>query len=597
MIGMTLFSTLWIWPLLLAALMALPSLRQWSGSLLVIALLPGWWLWGLAWTATPLDWHQAWSFWLLGAHWRLDDLSHAWLGLTLGVWTLAALHSGVMVTRNRARYAVFFLLSLSGSLLWVLAGDAVSFYLGFSLMSISAWGLVMHEGSPKALRAGRWYLVLALMGELVLFVGVVARAAETGTLRLADWQSLPGTDWVLLCLWLGLAIKAGVPLLHVWLPLAHPAAPVPASAVLSGAMIKAGVIGWWLLLPSQVLVETAWPEWMLWLGVLTMLYGAVFGVMQSDPKTLLAYSSISQMGWLIWGLGWVWQMGAPEVGMLWLSAFALHHGLVKSGLFLSVGWLKPEQGLSSWQRGATWVGVGVLALALTGVPLSSGDWVKTGLKAQAQSVPLQVSGLWLWLGGLATALLMLRFVTLLWRAQSSVGLGRGRPTSHTAVWLVWWCAIGLAWGWFFFQAQIRSGWILPAVGLSGLSVLGAAVLLLWLGRLWPFSVWRGAWTGAWTVAPGDVLVWYQAIGQRLAHWLHQGHLRWQAGRLIGARHFGKKGGGLTPPVMQIRQRWRAWEARREKRQWLSWVMAMVGLVLLLSLSLMAPLWSALIAIV
>ncbi|KUJ71084.1 complex I subunit 5 family protein [Thiomicrospira sp. WB1] len=577
---MHLFSTLWIWPLLLAALLALPAVRKGSGSLLVIALLPGWSLWGLAWTATPLDWHQAWSFWLLGAHWRLDALSHAWLGLTLAVWTLAALHSEVMVACNRARYAVFFLLSLSGSLLWVLAGDAVSFYLGFSLMSISAWGLVMHEGTPKALRAGRWYLVLALIGELVLFVGVVARAAETGTLRLADWQALPGTDWVLLCLWLGLAIKAGVPLLHVWLPLAHPAAPVPASAVLSGVMIKAGVIGWWLLLPGQVLVETHWPQAMLWLGLLTMLYGAVFGVMQTDPKTLLAYSSISQMGWLIWGLGWVWQMGAPEVGMLWLSAFALHHALVKSGLFLSVGWLKAQSQMPGWQRTATWLGVGLLALALAGVPLSSGDWVKTALKVQAAGVAHQVSGVGLWLGALATALLMGRFLMVLRTLDTlrPVQDAPDRAGLNPWVWLSWWLGIATAWGWFVWQIQAWGVGYAPS-WLSGLTPLFVAVLLLWV---WHRLRLRGP-----AVAPGDVLVWYEWLWHLLARPLHQGHLRWHHWQQSWPRRLQTWYGRVACWFSRWHTR-SAKAGRNAQSEW-AWLMgAMMALVLILAWLLMSP---------
>jgi hydrogenase-4 component B len=94
----------------------------------------------------------------------------------------------------------------------------------------------------------------------------------------------------------GFAVKAGIMPLHVWLPLAHPAAPVAASAVLSGALIKAGLIGWLRLLP---LGGAAWPGWgtvFVVVGLTTAIAGALIGVAQTRPKVVLAYSSVSQMG-------------------------------------------------------------------------------------------------------------------------------------------------------------------------------------------------------------------------------------------------------------------------------------------------------------
>jgi formate hydrogenlyase subunit 3/multisubunit Na+/H+ antiporter MnhD subunit len=578
----TMIGWVWLWPLGLAVLLLWPLLRRMAMPLLLLGLLPAWAFWALAWGAPELAMgriDQAWSFWLLGSHWRLDALSHSWLGLTLVVWTLAALHSWVMVSAHQARYALFFLLSLSGSLLWVLAADAVSFYLGFSLMSLSAWGLVIHEGSSKALRAGRWYLVLALIGELTLFVGVVARAAETGTTTLSDWASVAGADWVLICLWLGLAIKVGVPLLHVWLPLAHPAAPVPASAVLSGVMIKAGVIGWWLLLPSEVMGQTAWPDFMLWLGVLSMFYGAVFGLMQSDPKTLLAYSSISQMGWLIWGLGWVWQMGTPEVGMLWLSVFALHHGLVKGGLFLSVGWVKQSAVMAQpWLRSATWIGVGLLALVLAGLPLTSGDWVKTALKAEAGNVETVVPSTLLWLGGLATALLMVRFVKVLRDLAGHTSALTEKPTltkSVIGVWSSWVGLVGLVLVWPWWQADYWGTWSGPvwSGSVQGGVSIATALLLVWLWRWlrWP----------AFEVLPGDVLVGYQWLGDQAHKVFKQLRRSWRARKRLAVRRWHH-----WQTARLLKSQWRTrWETRLA--DWRMMTGSLMLIVLLIGLSVLA----------
>ena len=176
------------------------------------------------------------------------------------------------------RFAVWWLLTLTGSLGVFIAGDLASFYLAFALVSLAAWGLVVHDGTPRARRAGVVYLVLAVLGEICLLMAfVLLAAADPGrSLAIRDVvAALPASPWrglTLALLIAGFGLKMGLVPLHVWLPLAHPAAPMPASAVLSGVIVKAGVIGLIRFLP----VEAALPDWggvLAALGLLTAYLG------------------------------------------------------------------------------------------------------------------------------------------------------------------------------------------------------------------------------------------------------------------------------------------------------------------------------------
>jgi formate hydrogenlyase subunit 3/multisubunit Na+/H+ antiporter MnhD subunit len=141
---------------------------------------------------------------------------------------------------NAGRFAVWWLLTLTGSLGVFLAADLASFYLTFSLLSLAACGLVIHDGTPRALRAGTVYLVLAVVGEICLLMAFALLSAATpgATLAIRDAVALlPQSPWrglTLALLVAGFGLKMGLVPLHVWLPLAHPAAPMPALAVLSG---------------------------------------------------------------------------------------------------------------------------------------------------------------------------------------------------------------------------------------------------------------------------------------------------------------------------------------------------------------------------
>ncbi|WP_240753908.1 proton-conducting transporter membrane subunit [Natronospirillum operosum] len=367
-----------------------------------------------------------------GARWGLpDDTALALLVFTAGLWLLAGLFAvwNQAADSRRRRFWLFWLLALSGNLLLLIAQDGASFYVGFTLMSLSAFGLVIHSGKTEARRAGRLYLQLAIMGELLLFMGLMLRVHEAGgDMELAAWQGTPIGTATLICLLLGFGLKAGFWPLHIWLPAAHPAAPPAASAVLSGAMIKAGILGLSRFLPESSELIGGWLPLLAGIGLISAFFGVVVGLLQRRDKTVLAYSSVSQVGYLLFVLTLVLTADTPALAGLLLMLYVVHHGLAKGALFLGAG-LVHEQRLPRWG----WALMALPALALAGLPLTSGGAVKTLLKDQVEQAGMaQLIGV-LTLGSASTLLLVSRALWLMWHSQPAT-----RPTApRLPVWLSW----------------------------------------------------------------------------------------------------------------------------------------------------------------
>jgi hydrogenase-4 component B len=354
--------------------------------------------------------HAAYSWLMLGLDLHLDATGRVFLLLSSLLWSASGLYAlgYLRGDPHEARFHLFFLLAMAGNLGLVLAADAMGFYLFFALMSLSSYGLVVHAGGREDFRAGGIYLVLAVIGEILLFSGLVMHASAAGGHHFTLMAATPLQPVSAALLLLGFGIKAGLIPLHVWLPLAHPAAPAPASAVLSGAMIKAGLLGWLRLLQLQ---GAGWEElgWLLViLGLAGAFLAAVAGVMQRRPKTILAYSSISQMGLMICGVGLILLL--PDEGDLLLAAvvlYALHHGLAKGALFLGAGIV--DRCRSPWVM----VTLAIPALALAGLPWTSGALAKQALKAPVYEATASWAGtieFLLTLAAVGTTLLMARFL-------------------------------------------------------------------------------------------------------------------------------------------------------------------------------------------
>ncbi|MCC5792764.1 MAG: NADH dehydrogenase [Legionellaceae bacterium] len=375
-----------------------------------------------------------WNWVLLGTRLGIDSTSQIFLFFTALLWLVAGIFACASLAADPRRHAFFrfYLLAMSGNIGLTLAQDIASFYAFFALLSFSSYAFVVHNQTPEAFRAARIYMSFVVLGELMLFAGFVLSAAMMGTIRLPVAPGLAWSPLLMTLLFFGFGIKAGVVPLHVWLPLAHPVAPTAASAVLSGAIIKAGLLGWLRFLP---LGEIVWPEWgnlLLGLGLAAAGYATLVGVTQTNPKTVLAYSSISQVGLITLAVGAAFL--APDTGGDVHKAvllYSLHHSLAKGALFLGVA-----VSAAAGATGKKWILAVLLlvALALAGAPFSSGMIAKAALKSLTLALPGQW-GVWLptllSLAAAGSTLLMARFLYLLWWQKTEEG------ALSAGLWLPW----------------------------------------------------------------------------------------------------------------------------------------------------------------
>ena len=415
-----------VWPLVLVAMLYVKSIRAVVLPLASWAALPAL-LSALFVTPNLLHWDLPWL--LVGAKLGLDTTGQIFLLFSALLWSISGIYAKTYFTNEdqQIRFYRFFLLAMVGNFGLVVAQDIFTFYLFFSLMSFSSYGLVVFKGNGEAFRAGLVYIVLVAIGETMLLVAflMLAQTSEATTFEAirAGFLDNQKRDLILFLILSGFGIKAGVIGLHVWLPLAHPVAPTPASAVLSGVMIKAGLLGWLRLLPLGEIALLDWSIAVMILGLVAQLYGVGVGLTQRNPKTLLAYSSISQMGiaTMLIGLG----MSVPEAWEIILPGitfFALHHSLSKGALFLGVGILGSN---NTFQRYGVWFALWIPALSLAGIPWSSGMMAKYLTKSYFAYAPVpwdSILPLFLFASAVNTALLMLRLLYLVRPSAAPFGI-------------------------------------------------------------------------------------------------------------------------------------------------------------------------------
>jgi formate hydrogenlyase subunit 3/multisubunit Na+/H+ antiporter MnhD subunit len=243
-------------------------------------------------------------------------------------------------------------------------------------------------------------------------------------------------------------------------------------------MIKAGLLGWLRLLPLGEVALIEWGETFMFLGLAAAFYGVVVGLTQRDPKTLLAYSSISQMGVLTMavGLGLTAPVAYPAI-LAAITLYAVHHGLSKGVLFLGVGVVNACHGT---QRRWVWLALWLPALALAGAPLTSGMLAKLLLKAQIVNAPeewVSVLPTFLTWSAVATSLLVGRFLFLM--AQPIAGTSNHASASVSGLISPWAllivAMIVLPW---WFVPESSTLWSLSSILGSFWPVLLAVVLSL-----------------------------------------------------------------------------------------------------------------------
>ena len=287
----------------------------------------------------------------LAPHFRVDALSAFFL-VVVNLGGGAASLYGLGVGRSEhspERVLPFFPAFLAGMNLVLVADDAYTFLLSWEFMSIGSWALVMaHHREGDNARAGYVYLVMASFGTLMLLLAFALLAGPAGSYAFDAMRAMtpaPGLAGLAFMLALiGAGSKAGIVPLHVWLPLAHPAAPSHVSALMSGVMTKVAVYGF-----IRIVFELAGPGAWWWsvpvlaVGASTALLGVLYALMQHDLKRLLAYHTVENIGIIFIGLGLALAFRAfamPSASALAMTAGLLHvfnHSLFKSLLFFGAG--------------------------------------------------------------------------------------------------------------------------------------------------------------------------------------------------------------------------------------------------------------------
>jgi formate hydrogenlyase subunit 3/multisubunit Na+/H+ antiporter MnhD subunit len=360
--------------------------------------------------------------WLvLGTVVGLDVISRALLLVAVLLYGAAC----VAVTwRNDERapeLVAYLLVSFVGNAGVYVAQDIVTFYACFALMSFAAVGLIIHDRTGEARRATRVYLVLAVVSETAILIGLMLLAGTGARLVVDAPAALAQSSTRLLTVVLlivGFGLKAGLFTLHMWLPLAHPAAPPPASAVLSGAMVKAGLVGWLRFLPLGEAEMRTVGEALVIISLLGAFLAVPVGVVQRNPKVVLAYSTISQMGFVGAAVGVA--LHTPELAPASITAtiiYAVHHGLAKGALFLGVPVWKHHS--TGRRRYLVTAGLIVAGLAVVGAPLSSGSIGKYAVKEAVAGTTVLGVDLVALLPFVATGstILLMRFGWLLYRTE------------------------------------------------------------------------------------------------------------------------------------------------------------------------------------
>lgn len=345
-----------------------------------------------------------------------DNLSMLMLLIVNGVAFLTIIYSYSYITRyeDYLRFFSLFMLMLGGMNGVVLSGDLFNLFVFLEIASLASYALVGYGVDAEGLEASFKYLILGALASLLILFGIGIVYSHSGSVNMADIAryliNYPENRAILMATGLfilGFGLKAGLVPFHAWVPDAYPAAPAPISAILSGVGSK--VLGMYALMRvfyhvigvSQLLLNI-----FLVIGSLSMVVGALMGFGQDDIKRLFAFSSISQMGYVMVGIG----IGTP-LGILGALFHLFNHAGYKSLLFFSSGAIEGETGTRNLSElgglrkrmPVTSTSSVVGALSISGIPPFNGFWSKLIILLAA----FEVGNIWI-----ASIIVITAFLTL-----------------------------------------------------------------------------------------------------------------------------------------------------------------------------------------
>lgn len=278
-------------------------------------------------------------------HVGMDGLSLLLVLLTAGLGMLAIASSFTAIRERETEFYAFLLLLLTGVMGTFLALDMFLFYIFWEIMLIPLYFLIGIFGSANRIYATMKFVLFTLAGSVLMLIGIlvlhfqVAAQMNVSTFdavklaELAPSLAKPMQIWLFLSMFLAFAIKAPLFPFHTWLPDAHTEAPTAGSILLAGVLLKTGVYGMLrFCLPFFPLAAQALAPAICWLSVIAIVYGALTAMAQKDMKRLVAYSSVSHMGFVVLGI-----FALTMESMQGASLQMINHGISTGGLFLAVG--------------------------------------------------------------------------------------------------------------------------------------------------------------------------------------------------------------------------------------------------------------------
>lgn len=321
---------------------------------------------------------------------KIDDFSRIFVALASLIWLIAAIYSFEYMKHeeNEGRFFMFYLITLGTLIGLGFAGNYMTLYLFFELMTLSSMVMVLHSMTREAIAAALKYLFYSIAGAsmsllafcLILIYGNSIEFLPGGVL---DPEKFAGHDGMLLVgamlAIIGFGAKAGMFPMHSWLPTAHPVAPAPASAVLSGVITKAGVLAIFRVVFYQFgadFIKGTWVQyaWVI-LSLITIFMGSTLAFKEQQLKKRLAWSSVSQVSYILFGLSLL-----TADGMTGALLHMVFHSIVKNGLFFVAGaviYLTNKTKVSELsaigkQMPMTMLCFTVLSMSLIGLPPTSG---------------------------------------------------------------------------------------------------------------------------------------------------------------------------------------------------------------------------------
>lgn len=341
---------------------------------------------------------------------RVDGLSQMWLLLISLIWPGVGLYATEYLEHDPhpGRFYLFYTVTQGILNALAMSGNLVTYYMFYESMTLLTVPLVLHNMDKEAVAAANKYLIYSVLGASAALIGIffVGSLGVSGDFSAGPLtaEQLSGKEGLALGLFMamlmGFGVKAGMFPLHGWLPTAHPVAPAPASAVLSGIITKMGVLGAARVLYSVAGVERLRGTWvqmtLLVLTLITVLMGSLLAFKERRLKKRLAYSSVSQVSYVLFGL-----FTMTEAGFVGAMLHVLFHSLMKNTLFMGAGAVIHKTGktqvedLTGMGRRMPWTYAffTIASLGLIGIPPTGGFVSKWNLAEGALATGL--SGAWI----------------------------------------------------------------------------------------------------------------------------------------------------------------------------------------------------------